>query len=64
MRSNTSLQISAQERALMGLMVAGVMFVAGYTIVRVNLSMSEPRVSPDTIVNPVPSEGTLWADGF
>ena len=64
MRSNTSLQVSAQERALMGLMAAGAMFVAGYTIVRANLSLSEPQIAQDTLVNAVPGEGTLWADGF
>ncbi|MBE9033371.1 hypothetical protein IQ266_26915 [filamentous cyanobacterium LEGE 11480] len=64
MHSNTSTQVSAQERALISLMAAGAMFVAGYTVVRVNLAQNEPATPANVITNVVPGEGTLWADGF
>lgn len=62
--NNTSAQVAAQERAFVGLMVAGVMFVVGYTLVRVNMAQSEAPQSPNVITNVVPHEATLWSDGF
>ena len=53
------------DRAITGVLVAGVTFILGYTVVRANLAQSAPATvagdSADAEVV-VPGEGTLWAD--
>lgn len=63
--SQTRTKTTSTDRAIAGLLVAGVTFVLGYTVVRASLAQSEQT----TIVGDnadvevvVPSEGTLWAD--
>jgi hypothetical protein len=56
-------QISGVDRAIASLIVAGVMFVLGYTVVRAAAAQTEAPVQGATEVNVVvPGEGTLWAD--
>jgi len=64
MSYNTSTtQVSNADRAIAGLFAAGIMFVAGYTAVRMGLSQAVPQDASG--INPVvPHEATLWADGF
>ena len=53
------------DRAVTGLLVAGVTFVLGYTVVRASLAQSAQPVAAEEGANAVvvvPSEGTLWAD--
>lgn len=51
--------------AIAGILVAGVMFVLGYTVVRAGLAQADSSLvtneSADVQVI-VPGEGTLWAD--
>ncbi|MGB7087343.1 MAG: hypothetical protein WBD47_17425 [Phormidesmis sp.] len=67
---NTSTRVSTHsstaDRAIAGVIVAGVMFVLGYTVVRANLAQtatgSDVATDEATIQMAVPGEGTLWAD--
>ncbi len=61
-------QISGQatgvDKAIAGLLVAGVTFVLGYTVVRANLAASpstDTAVASDVEVV-IPHEAALWAD--
>ncbi|NJM96004.1 MAG: hypothetical protein HC800_01215 [Phormidesmis sp. RL_2_1] len=56
---------STTGRAIAGIFVAGVMFVLGYTVVRVSLAQpaaSSPAPELAEVQVVVPGEGTLWAD--
>lgn len=62
-RSTT--KTSSVDRAIASLFVAGVMFVLGYTVVRVGMAEanSTGAVTEGADVEVViPGEGTLWAD--
>ncbi len=59
-------QSTGLDRAITGVLVAGVMFVLGYTVVRASLASTttgQAATAADSNVNVViPHEGTLWAD--
>lgn len=51
--------------AIAGILVAGVMFVLGYTVVRAGLAQADSSLAANDsteIQMAVPGEGTLWAD--
>lgn len=61
--------LSGADRAIAALFAAGVMFVAGYTLVRVSLAqdatVQDTTAQGTSVIAPVvPHEATLWADGF
>ncbi|MGD1864767.1 MAG: hypothetical protein ACFB0D_09445 [Phormidesmis sp.] len=58
-------QTTGLDRAIAGVLVAGVTFVLGYTGVRASLAASAPQtsVAADSDVTVViPHEGALWSD--
>ena len=61
-RSHT--RTTGADRAIAGLLVAGVTFILGYTVVRASLAQAATTaVNNDAEVDiVVPGEGTLWAD--
>lgn len=63
--SNRADEQSAVGNVIAGLFVAGVMFVLGYTVVRVSLAerVATPVAADADIEIVVPHEATLWA-GF
>ncbi|NET34343.1 MAG: hypothetical protein F6K19_20345 [Cyanothece sp. SIO1E1] len=63
MSYNTSTQVSHADRAIAGFLVAGIMFVTGYILVRANLARSAPQ-DPSALTSVVPHEATLWSDGL
>ncbi len=66
MSYNTSTRTSGAGQAIAGVFAAGVMFVLGYTVVRV--SLAERVQAPATAASDadvqvvIPGEGTLWAE--
>ncbi|MEO0542033.1 MAG: hypothetical protein AAFZ80_14380 [Cyanobacteria bacterium P01_A01_bin.105] len=61
--TSSSAQVSSLDRTLAGLLAAGIMFVAGYTAVR--MAMAQPAADAANATYPVaPHEATLWANGF
>ncbi len=53
------------DRAIASILVAGVAFVLGYTVVRAGLAQSEASVTAtdsNTVQMAIPGEGTLWKD--
>ncbi|MEO1590443.1 MAG: hypothetical protein AAFU71_04020 [Cyanobacteria bacterium J06632_22] len=61
--TSSTARVSAADRTLAGLLAAGIMFVAGYTAVR--MVASQPAANADNVTYPVaPHEATLWANGF
>lgn len=50
------------DRAITGLLVAGVTFVLGYTVVRATLAQTTQTTVDSDVEVVVPGEGTLWAD--
>lgn len=50
------------DRAITGLLVAGVTFVLGYTVVRATLAQTTQATVDSDVEVVVPGEGTLWAD--
>ena len=63
--NRTGQQSAALGNAIAGLLVAGVTFVLGYTVVRASLAQNAASAADvgDEIAVVVPHEGTLWA-GF
>jgi len=57
-------QSTGLDRAIASVLVAGVTFVLGYTVVRASLAASAPQAaaadSDVTVV--IPHEGALWSD--
>ncbi|MEB3231518.1 MAG: hypothetical protein VKJ64_10945 [Leptolyngbyaceae bacterium] len=64
MTYNTTTQVSGADRVVVSLLAAGMMFVTGYTAVRVSLAQPAADYDASVQINVVPHEGTLWADGF
>ncbi|MEM8810684.1 MAG: hypothetical protein AAF921_23575 [Cyanobacteria bacterium P01_D01_bin.44] len=62
--AQTSGHLSGADRAIAALFAAGIMFIAGYTLVRVSLAQSATPQDASVINPVVPHEATLWADGF
>jgi len=67
MTYNTSTRTSGAGQAIAGVFVASVMFVLGYTVVRVSLAervQTPAAVAGDdaAIQMVIPGEGTLWAE--
>ncbi|EDX84233.1 hypothetical protein S7335_1930 [Synechococcus sp. PCC 7335] len=58
-------QTTSVDRAIAGVIVAGVTFFLGYTVVRASLAQTNPA-APTVVDNDVevvvPGEGTLWKD--
>ena len=58
-----STQTSSADRALTGVLAALVMFVAGYTVVRVSLAQPVTGANADAAATAViPHEAELWSD--
>lgn len=58
-------QTTGAGRAVSSVFVAGVMFVLGYTVVRVSLAETSQLATTDNNADVqvvIPGEGTLWAD--
>lgn len=65
MTYNSSTQTTGLDKAIAGVLVAGVMFVLGYTVIRASLAAksTQSAVASDSDVTVVvPGEGTLWAE--
>lgn len=64
MNYNASTQTTGLDRAIAGVLVAGVTFVLGYTVVRASLAQSNPQaVATDSDAEVVIAhQGALWAD--
>lgn len=64
MNYTTSTRVSTADRAIAGMLVAGVMFVLGYTVVRTSMAAStQDATSQDADIEVViPHEAALWAD--
>ena len=61
--TTSTARVSTADRAIAGLLAAGVMFIAGYTAVR--MAYSQSATTGENVTYPVaPHEATLWADGF
>ncbi|MEL6158863.1 MAG: hypothetical protein AAFQ40_07115 [Cyanobacteria bacterium J06623_5] len=61
----TGTQTTGADRAIAGILVAGVTFILGYIVVRTSLAYSAQQTSGvlgGDIEVVVPHEGTLWAD--
>ena len=62
----TLTQTTSTDRAIASVLVAGVTFILGYTVVRASLAQAEQASTTTTNSDPiqmaVPSEGTLWQD--
>ncbi|MBE9059445.1 hypothetical protein [cf. Phormidesmis sp. LEGE 11477] len=58
-------QTTGIDRAIAGLLVAGVTFFLGYTVVRASLAQTDaatPTATNNDVEVVVPGEGTLWKD--
>ncbi|MGC1310385.1 MAG: hypothetical protein WA885_24410 [Phormidesmis sp.] len=57
---------SSADRAIASILVAGVTFILGYTVVRASLAQAEAQgvatTTDEDVQVVVPGEGTLWAD--
>ena len=66
MSYNASTRTSGAGQAIAGVFAAGVMFILGYTVVRVSLaerSLAPAVESSDAEIQmAIPGEGTLWAE--
>jgi len=61
--TSSTARVSGADRTLAGLLAAGIMFVAGYTVVR--MVAAQPATTAENVTYPVaPHEATLWANGF
>jgi len=61
--TSSTVRVSGADRALAGVLAAGIMFVAGYTAVR--MALAQPSANADNVTYPVaPHEATLWSNGF
>ncbi|MEM8542737.1 MAG: hypothetical protein AAGF66_01930 [Cyanobacteria bacterium P01_H01_bin.119] len=60
---NTTAQETASDRIVASILVLGIMFITGYTVTRVALMESAPS-DPQTQINVVPHEATLWNYGM
>ena len=63
MTYNVASQESGSERVAMSLLAAGIMFVAGYTVVRVGFAQATAS-DPNVQVNVVPHQAELWTGAF
>ena len=52
---------SGSERIAMSLLAAGIMFVAGYTVVRVGFAQRTTSPDSPVQVNVVPHQSAVWA---
>lgn len=63
---SSAVRTTGTDRAIAGALVAGVMFVLGYTVVRANLAYTAQQtaggVLGEEVEVVVPHEGTLWSD--
>ncbi|MEL6604775.1 MAG: hypothetical protein AAFP20_16300 [Cyanobacteria bacterium J06614_10] len=62
---SASTQTTGTDRAIAGILVAGVTFILGYTVVRASLAHAAQQTSGvlgGDIEVVVPHEGTLWSD--
>lgn len=58
-------QSSSSERVAMSMLAAGIMFVAGYTVVRVGFAQPTASNADSNVqVNVVPHHAALWTDAF
>lgn len=62
MSYNTSTRVSSGDRAIAGILVAGVMFFLGYTVVRTSLAQTAESRTPEDVEIVIPHEAALWAD--
>ncbi len=69
MSYNASTRITGQatglDKAIAGLLVAGVTFVLGYTVVRASLAAATPSTetaAESDVEMVIPHEAALWAD--
>ena len=63
--TSTRTTTSSTGQAIAGILVAGVMFVLGYTVVRASLAQADSSLATNDTADVqmvVPGEGTLWAD--
>ena len=64
MTYSSASQESGSERVAMSLLAAGIMFVAGYTVVRVGFAQQTAPTDPSVQVNVVPHQAAMWNDAF
>ena len=64
MTYSSASQSSSSERVAMSMLAAGIMFVAGYTVVRVGFAQETTPTDPTVQVNVVPHQSALWTDAF
>lgn len=62
MSYNTSTRVSPADQAIAGILVAGVMFFLGYTVVRTSLAQTAETTTPEDVQIVIPHEAALWAD--
>ncbi|MGB3293619.1 MAG: hypothetical protein WBB01_11590 [Phormidesmis sp.] len=64
MNYTSSTHASSADRAIASILVAGVMFVLGYTVVRASMAASTPSATAQDsdIEMVIPHEAALWAD--
>ena len=65
MTYNSSTQTTGLDKAIAGVLVAGVTFILGYTVVRASLAASSaPNAAPvdNDVTVVIPHEGALWSD--
>ena len=63
--TSTRTTTSSTGQVIAGILVAGVMFVLGYTVVRASLAQADSSLATNDTADVqmvVPGEGTLWAD--
>lgn len=62
--SSSSTQTTGVDRAIAGVLVAGVTFILGYTVVRATLAQSTAATATasNDVEVVIPHEGALWAD--
>ncbi|MEM9218369.1 MAG: hypothetical protein AAGD25_29015 [Cyanobacteria bacterium P01_F01_bin.150] len=64
MTYSSASQSSTSERVAMSMLAAGIMFVAGYTVVRVGFAQETTPTDSTTQVNAIPHQAALWTDAF
>ena len=64
MTYSSASQESSSERVAMSLLAAGIMFVAGYTVVRVGFAQQGATSEPAVQTSVVPHQSALWTDAF
>ena len=64
MTYSSASQESNSERVAMSLLAAGIMFIAGYTVVRVGFAQQGTTTDPAVQTNVVPHQSAMWTDAF